>query len=207
MRPHPALLALPLGLCACASVDPETPADPPPPAESAAVERPSMMELMQMGMPGPEHELLATLVGEWEVSSRFRMEPGGPEMTTTGTAVNSMALGGRFLEMTMTGAFLGQPFESLNMMGFDRRTGLFTSVGFDSFGTYFIEAKGTRDEETGILSMHGVDETQWGQEVFHFEFEFVDDDHFRYSVFFHEQMGTVYDPPFQMVTVDLTRAE
>jgi len=69
-----------------------------------------------------------------------------------------MGLGGRFLisegsSNNPTG--IGEPtVEVLSIYGFDRRTNEYTVVGFDTMGTYYVTAAGTREPD-GLMRMRG----------------------------------------------------
>lgn len=112
-------------------------------APAAAQEQPDSAQtarMMELAQPGPEHERLAALEGEWQAT--YRMAGG---ITITGRVQNRMIMGGRFLESRVTGTGGGMPFESLHIMGFDRGPGVYTAVGFDTFGTFYVTAAGPWD--------------------------------------------------------------
>lgn len=111
--------------------------------------------MMATMMPGPEHERLAKRAGAWNVTTNYWMQPGTPPMSFTHTSTSEMTMGGRFLEIRSKGQVMGQPFESLTIVGFDRRTDQYTIVGFDTMGTYYVEGAGTFDEATGSIIMPG----------------------------------------------------
>lgn len=111
-------------------------------APLAAQEQPDSAQaarMMELAQPGPEHERLAAMEGPW--TATFRM--GG--MTITAGVENRMILGGRFLESRVSGSGGDMPFEALNIMGFDRGPGVYTAVGFDTFGTFYVTAEGPWD--------------------------------------------------------------
>jgi hypothetical protein len=107
--------------------------------------------------PGPEHELLTKLVGEWSATVNMYM-PGMDTMSSPMTSTNEMILEGRFLRSTSKGSMMGMPVESVTMFGYDRRHGHYTMMGFDTMGTYFITASGEYDEATRTLSLNGTDD-------------------------------------------------
>ena len=179
----------------------------PRPAQDAAFDPAAMAEMLTLAQPGPEHAQLARYVGAWkgEVSLWSPFMPAGSEpLKQEASATCRTILGGRFLEMTAHGDFMGQPFESGSMMGFDRRNKEWTTVGFDTLGTYWVSGAGTRDDD-GIIRMQGRDDSPQGQQLYVFELEFVSDDEFVSSVVFVKQGPKVYDPPFKMVEARYTR--
>jgi hypothetical protein len=166
-----------------------------------------MAEMMRQAQPGPEHAELARYVGEWEGTVLIH-SPDAPEaepMTLRATATNRMILGGRFLEMVSKGDVMGQPFESVGMFGFDRRNDVWTTVGFDTLGTYWVTGSGKRDE-AGVIRMHGTDSAPTGDQIYFFELTLVSDDEFLSSVYFTQIGPTKYDEPFKMVEIRYTRS-
>ena len=115
-----------------------------------------------------------------------------------------MILGGRFLEMEASGELMGQPYESLTMFGFDRRNAVWTTVGFDTVGTYWVTGAGTRGED-GVIRMHGRDEEPLGEQIYVFGLELLGDDEFISSVSFSKQGPQEFDEPFTMAEVRYTR--
>ena len=127
-------------------------AQQPTPEQKKAMQQ-AMLEKMQ---PAAEHKTLAALEGKWSMDVLYRMGDG-PTMKARGVATNRMILGGRFLESRATsnnpaGSGPGDPnVESLTIYGFDRRTGDYTIVGFDTMGTYWVSAAGKMAEGKSIV--------------------------------------------------------
>lgn len=126
---------------------------------TAQTERPSAEQIERMLeplRPTAQHQELAQLVGRWTQEITYQI--GGPPARATGTIVNRMGLGGRFLisegsSNNPTG--IGEPtVEMLSIYGFDRRTNEYTIVGFDTMGTYYVTAEGTREPD-GLVRMRG----------------------------------------------------
>ncbi len=122
-------------------------------------ERPSPAQLEQMLeplRPTTEHRELERLVGRWTQEVTYQM--GGPPMRATGTIVNRMGLGGRFLISEGTSSnptgMGDSSVEVLSIYGFDRRTNEYTIVGFDTMGTYYVTAAGGREPD-GLIRMKG----------------------------------------------------
>ncbi len=116
-----------------------------------------MAESQALVAPGEEHKVLETLVGQWSQEIRFWMQPGAEPVTTKGQTANKMILGGRFLacEFVSTDSLFHS--EGLTIMGFDRRHKVYTLVGFDTWGTYYITAAGNYDKTSKTLTMPGED--------------------------------------------------
>lgn len=145
---------------------------------------------MQMAAPDARHERLKMLEGEWATTSSFYMAPGQP-MTGTGTGSNRMILGGRFIELKGISEFMGMKFESLTIMGFDKRTDKYTLIGFDELGTYYVEAEGDYNESTKVFSLEGtyVEPTSKMNQRYKFIFDVSAPNVMKYSVVFYDMPG------------------
>ena len=102
-----------------------------------------------MSLPGPEHAVLASLVGTWQVSG------GGVGDQPIGSASARMRLEGRFLEVELR-LEAGPIRHALYTFGFDRRHDEFTVAAMDDTGTYAVVAKGVRDDSR--IKMYGADD-------------------------------------------------
>jgi hypothetical protein len=96
--------------------------------------------------PGPQHELLLGLVGEWTVLIEGR---------TVGTAVARTRLEGRFVEVAIE-ADAGPVRNVLYTFGFDDRHDVFTVIAMDDSGTYWVTGKGVRSGD--VVPMYGEDD-------------------------------------------------
>jgi len=122
-------------------------------AEKKKSEGDAMMEYyIEQAKPVEEHKRLAELAGPWKATSTMWF--GDTAQSSKGNATGRMILGGRFLELgaDMRGELNA---EFLTLMGFDRRTGDYTMVGFDTVGTYYITAAGKYDAAKKAVTLHG----------------------------------------------------
>jgi hypothetical protein len=146
-------LATMLALSACvaqAARAQDTGTRPPTPDEMAAI--------VAAAVPGPEHERLSSLAGTWDVRMRWMASPDSA-VEIEGVMRNRMILGGRFLvsEMESPSQLFGMPVASMTVYGFDRRSGHYTVVGYDTFGTYYVTASGTWDAARDAIVMSGTE--------------------------------------------------
>ena len=112
-------------------------------------------QYLDLAKPGPEHERLAALVGEWDTEVLVKMMPGAKPLRTKGTAKSESVLGGRYVAVKTAGHFMGTPHETLSFFGFDRRYKTFTSVNLDNAGTYWVTAKSEGEAGEGEIVMAG----------------------------------------------------
>lgn len=143
---------------------------------------PALEALLEQARPGPEHERLAVLAGEWEVQLR---QFGAEQPLATGTAEGASILEGRFVDIAGeleagNGAFRFT-------LGFDRRHGEFTITLADTSGTYAVSARG--EELDGRIRMRGRDDDPYMQSLglekeFVFDLVLEGEDAFRIELFF-----------------------
>lgn len=142
-----------------------TPSAPPaPPAPARGPDKKQIAAMMAMhGKPGKEHELLASMVGEFEGTLSMSMGPGMPPITAKTRMHGQWVLGQRFVQVTSTPAPGEElPMESISYFGFDRRAnkgqGAYTWTGFDNTDTYSVHAEGAYDEATRTFTLLGENE-------------------------------------------------
>ena len=153
--------------------------DKPQGAKPSAEDMQKMMaEYQKLGAPGPEHQKLATLAGEWTNASKMWMEPNGqPLETPPGTHKGKMILGGRFLRFTETGKMMpGQPMEGIGMLGYDKTKQQYTLLWIDNSGTSMYTAAGTADADGKTITLQGTVDNPMTHEknkpvkyIYHFE--------------------------------------
>lgn len=144
-------------------------------------------------MAGPEHKLLARMAGSWDTELKIWMGPASKQpMVMKSTAETEMVLGGRFLRTYSATSSPGGKVEQLGFMGCDRRDGTFTTIGFDTMGTYGVSARGTYDEKTKTFTLHGTDRDPILKHTQKYKFvtKLVSDDEFVVSVIFTDKMHT-----------------
>lgn len=149
-----------------------------------------VQQMMATAQPGPEHSRLAKLAGAWVVEITMWSPGGGEPMKATATAENEMILGGRFLQSRTKGGQPPMEIESLVLTGFDRRFNRYTTVGFDTWGTYYVTAAGTMTDS--LVTMHGTDEDPIAKhtQVYDMHLTFVDDDTYITDVTFTDTAHT-----------------
>jgi hypothetical protein len=136
-----------------------------------------MKEMAAMGRPGKPHALLARMAGHWEVEARTWTGPGHSS-TTRGTSVNRMVMGGRFLQTTYKGSFLGKPFEGTGYLGFDNLKRRFQSAWIASTGTAIEIQEGDTDSDGTKIELRGSYDTRESSMPNRVVYSVQDDDHF-----------------------------
>lgn len=118
----------------------------------------AMMQAWEAYMtPGPMHELLAEDAGEWEAEITHWTDPQAPPAKAKGTETCKMIMGGRYLQISFSGEFMGQPYNGMGLMGYDNAKKEFISTWVDDMGSGFMITRGSAPEETGKpLKMKGT---------------------------------------------------
>lgn len=137
--------------------------------------------------PGPEHEVLKKMEGNWD----FVMKFGG--MEAKGTTVYKMELGGLWLSSSMETELFGSKFQGKGMDTYDPAKKKYVSVWFDSMGTHPVIMEGTYDKDKKALTLSGDNPgpdgkpTKWKSVS-----TYVDADTVNFEMF----MGDAKDPMF-----------
>ena len=160
-------------------------------------QRKKMQAMMAAMQPGREHARLARLAGSWDVEITMWSGPGGESFKAAASAENRMILGGRFLESRVVGGQPPMQIESLTLMGFDRRFDRYTTIGLDTWGTYYVTAAGTMTDS--LVNMHGTDEDPIAghTQVYDMNLRFVDADTYVTDVTFTDEVHTRGKGPFK----------
>lgn len=102
--------------------------------------------------PVSAHAALALFTGDWDKEITVDASPATAPVTATGTMVNELILGGRFLQMRQISGV-----EGLVLLGFDDRVGKYTLHAIGSNGNFAVNAQGEFREEDKSLVFDGVD--------------------------------------------------
>ncbi len=105
--------------------------------------------------PIEEHKHLEAFVGTWDAVMSFEMEPGGPEMQSTGVMVNTMIFGGRFLDQNFKGDLMGTPFEGRSVWGYSKEYKQYQATWIDSLGTTLFLSTGQVSQGGKVFTMTG----------------------------------------------------
>ncbi|MGO4221253.1 DUF1579 domain-containing protein [Lysobacter sp. TAF61] len=105
--------------------------------------------------PGEQHKQLAAMVGKWTTKQTMWMGPDTPPMTETGSATNTLVLGGRHIRQDFRSSWMGQPFEGVGYTGYDNVTGKYYSSWMDSGSTGVFVSNGDYDPATRTYTFVG----------------------------------------------------
>jgi hypothetical protein len=148
-----ALVAIALMVTASVAISQEKAADKqakqPTPEE--------MMAIMQKyGTPGAEHAALKPLIGTFDADCTMQMAPDAPPMTSRGKTTNKFILGDRWLKGSFDGDFMGQPFQGIQLLGYDKLKKKYVSSWIDSMMTARMDSEGEADSAGKVITLSGT---------------------------------------------------
>jgi Protein of unknown function (DUF1579) len=91
------------------------------------------------------HNLLKYFVGKWEMKTTMWTFPGSPPTNSMNAAESTAILGGRFIMSKINGTMMGQPFEGIQIIGYDNMLKKFQTFWIDNSSTAFFLLSGTHD--------------------------------------------------------------
>ncbi len=115
---------------------------------------PEMQAMMDANKPGPEHEILTRMAGDWKAVMVSTL-PGEPEMRSEGSMHVSDIFDGKFMGQEYRGEFMGMAFDGLGVYGYSTMTGEYQYCWFDSFGTHIYYATGEAGDDGNSLVYTG----------------------------------------------------
>ena len=125
------------------------------PAASGQPSPADMAKWMATMAPGPQHKMLASMVGHWTTEISYTTVPGAPPTKSTGTDDYSMAMDGRYLMDTHASSGPMGPFKGMGITGYDNVSGMYQSVWCDSMGTAIMFAQGSYDTASSSITYTG----------------------------------------------------
>jgi len=115
-------------------------------AQTSSQDQQKAMEAyMKAGAVTENHALLKSFVGRWETTATMWAVPGAPPTTSKNEVEGELILGGRFVRMNYRGTMMGQPFEGIQVTGYDNLQKAFVTVWVDNTSTSLYLLSGTYD--------------------------------------------------------------
>ena len=126
-----------------------------PPAMTA--EQKAMMEKMtKAATPGPQHELLKKLAGDWNATVKMQMDPAQPAEVSQSTSTITTLMDGRYSQEVASGNMMGAPFSGMGITGYDNVIGKYVSTWIDNMGTGIMTSQGTADASGKVITWTGT---------------------------------------------------
>jgi len=125
------------------------------PKEDAGMHNAEMEAMMKAIGPGEPQKKLARMAGDWTFTNRAWMAPGQPPMESSGTMHAELLMGGRYVEHTWKGSFMGMPFEGRGTDGYDNVAKQYVSSWVDNMGTGIMHETGSCDDAVKVCTYTG----------------------------------------------------
>jgi len=163
-------------------------------AAGALGARAAFQEGMAMTKPGPEHEVLKHMAGEWTAS----VEMMG--MKEAGTMKTNLALGGLWAVSDFDSKMMGMAFQGHEIFGWDSAKKKYVSCWVDSTSTNMSITEGDWDAASKTMTLRGesVDPTGTKVEMIN-KIKVPDADHHTFEMY----AGSADGQP--MMTITYTR--
>lgn len=116
---------------------------------------------------GPEHVVLASRAGTYDVQVHCLASADGPESDSKGVADLEVIMEGRFVKQSFEGEFNGQKFKGLEICGYDRVTGKYSSFWCDSISTVSMYLTGEGKNDGKIVEFKGQSIDPESKKVLH----------------------------------------
>lgn len=97
-----------------------------------------------MGTLNENHEFLKKFVGEWNGNSRVWRPDQEPEISEIKSKAE-LIMGGRFLISNYQGTMAGQPYEGMQVVGYDNLKKKYVTFWINDMSTAFYMLEGTRE--------------------------------------------------------------
>lgn len=121
-----------------------------------AQDQDAMMKEWEKAMtPGPEHKMMANVVGEWEGDISMWMDPTQPPQVSKGTVKYESIFDGRYIIGKFSGNMMGMPFSGMELSGYDNIKKVYFSNWIDNMGTGILYVEGTYDKSSNTYNFTG----------------------------------------------------
>ncbi len=115
-------------------------------AQMSAQDQAKAMEAyMKAGAVTADHEALKFFAGRWRVEGKMWAAPGAPPTELVNANEGEMILGGRYVRLVYKGEMMGQPFEGLQISGYDNIEKAYKTFWIDNSSTSFYLLTGKYD--------------------------------------------------------------
>jgi hypothetical protein len=103
--------------------------------------------------PGPVHERLNKLAGEWDVAIQYKL--GENVYNGKATCEAKWILGGRFLQQDYNSRFQGEPYHVLQILGYDNDRKKVIELKMDTLSTGLLHNEGEISEDGKVITNIG----------------------------------------------------
>lgn len=121
-------------------------------APKMSPEQQAMMgKMAKAATPGPQHEVIKKMSGEWTCTVHMQMDPSQPAQESQSTASITTLMDGRYVQELDSGQMMGMPFSGMGIYGYDNVIGKYVSTWIDNMGTGIMHGQGTIDPSGKVI--------------------------------------------------------
>jgi len=125
-------------------------------AQTSAQDQQKAMEAyMKAAAVTENHAFLKRMAGSWLAQTTMWTFPGQPPTMSQNTFDGTMILGGRFVSLAYKGTMMGQPFEGVQITGYDNLQKKYITLWIDNTSTSFFLLSGHREPGKDIINQKG----------------------------------------------------
>jgi hypothetical protein len=136
------------------------------PATPATKPEGGLQDPVKNGQPGPMHQLLAKMTGNWHQEVKLWLKPDQPAAISTINGHYEMTLDGRFLQSRFEGTLKDQPIMAQSVMGYDNARQVFFSTWIDNQNTGMLYMEGKWLEINKKIELKGkMTDPETGKEI------------------------------------------
>jgi len=126
------------------------------PAQKPAGDQALVTALQSAMTPGEGQKKLEFMVGTFDVKIRTWLDPSGPPIESTATAVCNWVLGNRYVQQMLAGYVGGEPWSGIGYAGFDNVSKTYVSTYMDTGSTGMEWYSGTMDAAGKLAKLTGT---------------------------------------------------
>lgn len=159
--------------------------DQPQQPQMSPEQQAAMAEMMKLGQPGPQHEGLKKMEGNFTAKVKMYMSPDAPPEESEGKLENHMILDGRYLVGEFQGTMMGMSYEGASLVGYDNQRQKWLSIWVDNMSTGAMIMEGEEDESGKVTYTGEFPCPVYGNAITPFRqvFEMKDADHQRFEMY------------------------
>lgn len=149
--------------------------------------------------PLEQHDMLRPLTGTWNYTLKYYAEEGADPQISSGTMINDMVLGNRFLSsktvIVINAGGQTIPYEGWGILGYDSTAKAFTSIWVDTMHTAIINGVGKYSDESRTITQRGkfTHPLLGKEQSYRSEIQFIDDNAYRQSIFITDKSGQEFE--------------
>lgn len=155
----------------------------------------AMEEMMaKLAAPGPQHERLKKMAGDWNLTVKWTWDPSQPMQTTNSTSTITTLMDGRYCQEQSSGEMMGRPFQGMGLTGYDNVLKKYESVWIDNAGTGIMHSEGTPDASGNVVNWTGEEsDPMTGKPTkVRMVTRFLDDNHHVFEMYIKDPAGKEY---------------